>query len=151
MSNTSSVSSVNADLLAALKRADTLLRLVYAAVPFKQEIQDHLPYGLSASIKEAVAGDSLGINAAVRRAEETPVVPDDILSIVRTVETDHFRTVHDTGAAPQAMTIWNSLRYGLGLPYISNDDLASWDEEKRRYIMPADSKLLTNPGNGGPV
>lgn len=39
------------------------------------------------------------------------------------VESAHFRSATDTGAASQAMTVWNALRAELGMPPLSRDDL----------------------------
>lgn len=56
-------------LLEALKKAEQLLSVAYAAIPFKKEIQAHLPYGFSEEIRDAHALDSLGISAAIAKAE----------------------------------------------------------------------------------
>lgn len=54
-----------AELVAALEKAEKLIQFCYAAIPFKKEIQDHLPYGLSDEIKNA--DSSLGIRAVLAK------------------------------------------------------------------------------------
>lgn len=69
----------------------------------------------------------------------------ELLAILKEVEAAHFRTVHDTGAHPNANIVWNALRRRLGLPYINREDLPVWDAERNGYYMPENSKLLTAP------
>lgn len=67
----------------------------------------------------------------------------ELLDILAEVEREHFRTVHDTGANPCAILIWNALRGKLGLPRVWREDLPKWDEERKGYYMPGNSSLLT--------
>lgn len=51
----------------------------------------------------------------------------DILKFVAGVENDHFRTEHNSGAADQALLIWNRVRTELaGLPRLRKTDLPAW-------------------------
>jgi hypothetical protein len=67
-----------------------------------------------------------------------------LLAVMEEIEKEHFRTVEDTGANPCALLVWNALRRRVGLPSVWKEDLASYDDVKGEYVMPKDSKLLTN-------
>ncbi len=75
----------------------------------------------------------------------------DLLDLIRKVEADMFRTVTDTGANLNALCVWNTLRRHAGLPRLTKDDLPAYDAERKGYVMPPDSKLLTNTKGGGIV
>lgn len=68
----------------------------------------------------------------------------DRLALLAEVERDHCRTTKDTGANPNARVILNTFRRLMGLPYMSTNDLPSFDAAKVGYVMPADSVLLAN-------
>lgn len=68
----------------------------------------------------------------------------NFLEAMRAVEAEHFRTNSDTGAAGQAMVVWNELRQQLGMPPLRRDDLPSYNQDAKRYEMPLESNLLTN-------
>lgn len=68
-----------------------------------------------------------------------------IVEVIKEVEVAHFRTIHDTGANQQAMIVMNSFRRAVGLPFIHREDLPTWDEAKKGYYMPVESKLLCAP------
>ncbi len=65
-----------------------------------------------------------------------------ITDLIAKVEADHFRTVIDTGANPNAMVVWNALRRHAGLPGLSKDDLPAFDETRGQYLQPEGSRLL---------
>lgn len=67
---------------------------------------------------------------------------ETLIEAMRKVEAAHFRTVSDTGASPQALTVWNALRAAVGLPRIWREDLPEWDAEKKQYVRPERSNLL---------
>lgn len=82
------------------------------------------------------------------------VFSQNLLSLIRNVELDHFRTIHDTGSNPNAMIVMNAFRREAGLQYITTDDLPKWDEEKKGYYMPQNSKLICAHeilANGGKI
>lgn len=54
---------------------------------------------------------------------------------IKKVEGDHFRTVGDTGAHPNAMMIWNRVRQHVGLARITIDDLPKYCETHDTYHM----------------
>lgn len=64
------------------------------------------------------------------------------IEIILKIEQAHFRTNHDTGANQHAMIVMNSFRGQLNLPFITPEDLPSWDGKS--YVMPKDSLLLSN-------
>ncbi len=66
-----------------------------------------------------------------------------ILDHIRKVESDHFRTVTDTGSNANARVIWNALRRSVGLERISLNDLPYYDHKAKAYVMPPKSNLLT--------
>ncbi len=68
-----------------------------------------------------------------------------IAELIAKVEADHFRTVTDTGANPNAMVVWNALRRAAGLPGLSKDDLPAHDETRDQYVCPKGSRLLVKP------
>lgn len=51
---------------------------------------------------------------------------DELLKLIAEVERDHFRTDCDSGAADQAMLVWNRVRQFAGLHRITKLDLPSW-------------------------
>lgn len=55
----------NEAMKSALENTQSFVSLMYSSIPFKKEIQDHLPYGVSDQIKAAALKDSLGIRAAL--------------------------------------------------------------------------------------
>jgi hypothetical protein len=67
---------------------------------------------------------------------------ETLLTFIERVERAHFRTVEDTGSNLNALLIWNAVREHAGLPRISRDDLARYDETTGRYVTPEGSKLL---------
>jgi hypothetical protein len=52
---------------------------------------------------------------------------------VKSVEEAHFRTVHDTGAHPNALMVWNIVRKHVGMPAIELKDFPAWCETHKRY------------------
>jgi hypothetical protein len=69
-------------------------------------------------------------------------IPKSVLKAIKEVEAAHFRTIHDTGANSAAMLVWNAFRRRFDLPWLTKEDLAQWNEEKKQYILPENSKLL---------
>lgn len=47
----------------------------------------------------------------------------NLIEFIADVEECHFRTVHDTGAHPNAMFLWNILREYAGLDSLDEHDL----------------------------
>lgn len=65
-----------------------------------------------------------------------------ILEALSSIESSHFRTVHDHGATEHAQIVLGHLRSMIGLPMVFKKDLPIWDGKK--YAMPADSNLIAN-------
>lgn len=57
----------------------------------------------------------------------------EVVKFIATIEAKHFRTVHDTGASPQCLGLWNLVRGNAGLPRITWDDLAAYCETHKKY------------------
>lgn len=79
---------------------------------------------------------------AIRNETPIKIVEASLIGAIRTIEAADFRTLHDTGANPNAMIILNRLRGVAGLPSIGREDLPAWDESVQKYVRPANSKLL---------
>ena len=75
----------------------------------------------------------------------------NLQEFIEDVEACNFRTGHDTGANPCALSVWNSLRAYAGLERLTQDDLIqrhaddhgiSLDEMKEEYQKFYDWKAL---------
>jgi len=84
-----------------------------------------------------------------KRAAMTPV------ELVADVESRHFRTGHDSGAAPGVLFIWNIVREYAGLEPITRDDLIqrhadelgmTLDEMRKDYAALAEVQRLVKNG-----
>lgn len=58
-----------------------------------------------------------------------------LIEIINEIEAAHFRTQHDTGAAPQAMLVMNCFRKAAGLPPKTISDLPRWCESCKQYRL----------------
>jgi len=56
-----------------------------------------------------------------------------IVEFIQKVEKDHFRTVTDTGANPNALFIWNLVREEAGLPRLDPKDLPAFCVTHGKY------------------
>jgi hypothetical protein len=82
-----------------------------------------------------------------QRSESPRITEQDareiaILNAINSIESSHFRTVHDHGATEHAQIVLGHLRSMIGLPMVFKKDLPVWDGKK--YAMPADSNLIAN-------
>src|SRR5690606_22462466 len=69
---------------------------------------------------------------------------------IEKIERAHFRTEHDTGSNHHAIFILNRFRDAAGLPGLSGDDLPQWDASVKKYVMPEESRLLSNAKHTDP-
>ncbi len=52
---------------------------------------------------------------------------------IKKVESEHFRTEHDTGATSGTLLIWNIVRKECGLPPLKMEDLPAYCSTHNKY------------------
>ena len=56
-----------------------------------------------------------------------------MILVINEIESNHFRTEHDTGANPNALFIWNLVRKSQGLPSLKLEDLKPFCVTHNKY------------------
>lgn len=128
---------------------------VLSSLQSKGFVRLHIvPMAKSDNRQNGITDSTVAITQAGFDAFNAAKATPEILKAIREVEAAHFRTVEDTGANKTALLVWNALRSRLGLPRVWTEDLPAWDEQRKGYYMPVNSKLLTAPealARGGKV